>query len=155
MLILTPKAPKPSPGIFDPERQLFRVGERSISKNLLFKHNSNASLNTFSNVFSPLQASWQAHCYILSSSELKPLRNGPCATHIFTRRQPCHSLTLQDTCICQAETQSFSMRESYGTIRQSTGSQHANKAASKALQFANPGIKKDRPGSTFLLHPSP
>jgi hypothetical protein len=43
--------------------------------------------------------------------------------------------------------------QSYGTIRQSTGSQHANKAASMALQFTTLGIKKkDRPGSAFLLH---
>jgi hypothetical protein len=46
--------------------------------------------------------------------------------------------------------------QSYGTIRQSTGSQHANKAASMALQFTTLGIKKkDRPGSAFLLHLSP
>ena len=46
--------------------------------------------------------------------------------------------------------------QSYGTIRQSTGSQHANKAASMALRFTTLGIKKkDRPGSAFLLHLSP
>ena len=42
--------------------------------------------------------------------------------------------------------------KSHGTIRQSTGSQHANKAASKALQFTTLGDKEE--GQAWLCLPA-
>jgi hypothetical protein len=75
------------------EHQLFQVNERSISIDFLSKHDSNAFLNLFPSVLSPLQALWQARCPLVFQlpGELKSLQNGSCATQIFTfgrRPQP-------------------------------------------------------------------
>jgi hypothetical protein len=51
-----------------PEHQLFQVSERSISIDFSFKHDSNAFVNLFPNVLSPLQALWPARCPVLSFS---------------------------------------------------------------------------------------
>ena len=50
------------------EHQLFQVTERSISVDFSSKHDSNAFLNLFPNVLSPLQALWQARWPLLSFS---------------------------------------------------------------------------------------
>ena len=52
----------------DPEHQLFQVSERSISIDFSSKHDSNAFVNLFPNVLSPLQALWPARCPVLSFS---------------------------------------------------------------------------------------
>jgi hypothetical protein len=52
------------------EHQLFQVTERSIFIDLSSKHDSNAFLNLFPSVLSPLQALWQARCPLLSFSSL-------------------------------------------------------------------------------------
>jgi hypothetical protein len=50
------------------EHQLFQVSERSISIDFSSKHDSNAFVNLFPDVLSPLQALWPARCLILSFS---------------------------------------------------------------------------------------
>jgi hypothetical protein len=47
-----------------------QVSERSISIDFSFQHDSNAFVNLFPNVLSPLQALWPARCYVLSFSSL-------------------------------------------------------------------------------------
>lgn len=52
------------------EHQLFQVTERSISIDFSSNHDSNAFLNLFPNLLSPLQALWQARYSLLSFSSL-------------------------------------------------------------------------------------
>ena len=68
LVLITFEATGINPPTQTPEHQLFQVSERSIFIDFSSKYDSNAFVNLFPDVLSPLQALWPARCPILSFS---------------------------------------------------------------------------------------